>query len=86
MQRPLLIYSVILVRSVALASTGSIVRLSVYIFMLYFFHFGIIMGDFRFLYSFKFLLALSLVIFIEVGFLSSEKNKNFRRVVSFTLN
>jgi hypothetical protein len=71
----LFIYAVIVVRLVALANSGSIVRLSLYVFILYFFHFGFTMGDFRFLYSTKLFLFLSLLLFIELILLDTGHRK-----------
>ncbi len=65
----LFLYAIIVVRLATLASAGSIVRLSIYIFILYFFHFGFTMGDFRFLFSTKFLLFLYLLFLVEVALL-----------------
>jgi Family of unknown function (DUF6418) len=66
----LFLYAFILVRTAKLAKSCSVVRLFIYIFLLYFFHFGFTMGDFRFLFSAKFLLSLIFLIFIETALLS----------------
>lgn len=79
----LFLYAFIIVRLTSLAGSGSVFRLSLYVFTLYYFHFGITMGDFRFLFSAKFLLFLSLLIFIELILLSATRNKsNYTKITS----
>ncbi len=64
----LFIYAIVLIRVGDLVRSASIVRLFIYILLLYFFHFGITMGDFRFLYSLKLFMFLYVLLSVEVSY------------------
>jgi len=75
-------YAAVLVRVMNLINSGSIARLSIYIYILYFFHFGFSMGDFRFLFSIKLLALMILSILIELILLISVVGENHNNEVS----
>lgn len=68
----LFLYAIILVRTANLAKSHSVFRLFLYIFLIYLFHFGLTMGDFRFFYSSKFLFIIFTILITEAAFISTK--------------